>query len=51
MLPAYYDDLDQINFKIWQIIKDGVVNRHSSFHIPVMINSSENNIKNNCLML
>ena len=43
MLPAYYDDLDQINFKIWQMITDGVVNRHSSFHIPVMINSSENN--------
>ena len=43
MLPAYYDDLDQINFKIWQMITDGVVNRHSSFRIPVMINSSENN--------
>ena len=43
MLPAYYDDLDQINFKIWQMITDGVVNRHSSFHVPVMINSSENN--------
>ena len=43
MLPAYYDDLDQINFKIWQMITDGVVNRLSSFHVPVMINGSENN--------
>ena len=25
------------------MITDGVVNKHSSFHIPVMINSSENN--------
>jgi len=51
MLPAYYNDLNQINVKIWQMIKDGVTNRHSSFHIPIMINGSEKYVDGRIVVL
>jgi len=42
MQLAYYNNLDEINTKIWNMIKEGVTNRHFSFHIPIMINAQEN---------
>ena len=42
MQLAYYNNLDKINTKIWNMIKEGVTNRHFSFHIPIMINAQEN---------
>ena len=41
MQPAYYNDLDEIHKKIWDMITEGVKNRHHQFHIPVVVNSNE----------
>ena len=38
--PDYYNNLDKIYFKIWDMLKKGLKNRDSSFHIPVFICSS-----------
>ena len=40
--PDYYNNLDKIYSKIWDMLKKGLKNRDSSFHIPVFICSSNN---------
>ena len=35
--PNYYNDLDNIYLKIWDLLEKGLADRNSSFHIPVFI--------------
>ena len=35
--PDYYNDLDKVYLKIWQLLKIGLQNRDLPFHIPVFI--------------
>ena len=35
--PDYYNDLDKIYLKIWELLKIGLQNRDLPFHIPVFI--------------
>ena len=35
--PEYYNDLDKIYLKIWDLLEIGLANRDASFHIPVFI--------------
>ena len=35
--PDYYNDLDKVYLKIWELLKVGLQNRNLPFHIPVFI--------------
>ena len=35
--PEYYNDLDKIYLKIWDLLKNGLANRDASFHIPAFV--------------
>ena len=35
--PDYYNDLDKVYLKIWELLKMGLQNRNLPFHIPVFI--------------
>ena len=35
--PDYYNDLDKVYLKIWELLKIGLQNRDLPFHIPVFI--------------
>ena len=41
--PDYYNDLDKIYLKIWELLKIGLENRSLPFHIPVFICGEKNN--------
>ena len=36
-IPNYYNNLDKVYFKIWDLLSHGSVNRNSSFHLPIFI--------------
>ena len=40
--PDYYNDLDKVYSKIWELLKIGLQNRDAPFHIPVFICGNEN---------
>ena len=35
--PEYYNNLDKVYLKIWDLLKVGLENRDLPFHIPVFI--------------
>ena len=35
--PDYYNDLDKVYYKIWNLLNSGLKNRDAPFHIPVFI--------------
>ena len=39
--PDYYNDLDKIYLKIWNLLDLGLKNRNAPFHIPVFICGNE----------
>ena len=39
--PDYYNDLDKVYLKIWELLKIGLENRDLPFHIPVFICSDK----------
>ena len=39
--PNYYNDLDKIYLKIWDLLEKGLADRNSSFHIPVFITGNQ----------
>ena len=41
--PDYYNDLDKVYLKIWELLKVGLQNRDLPFHIPVFICGNKNN--------
>ena len=36
-IPDYYNNLDKIYIKIWNLLNSGLINRDSPFHLPVFI--------------
>ena len=40
--PYYYNDLDKIYSKIWDLLISGLKNRNAPFHIPVFISGNKN---------
>jgi len=40
--PDYYNDLDKVYLKIWDLLKIGLKNRNLPFHIPVFICGDKN---------
>ena len=51
MQPAYYENLEEIQKKLWTMLDDAVVNRRSPFRIPVFICADENNIDGRIVVL
>ena len=40
--PHYYNDLDKVYTKIWNLLNSGLQNRDAPFHIPVFISGEKN---------
>ena len=51
MQPAYYENLDEIQKKLWFMLDDAVVNRSSSFRIPVFICADQNEVDGRIVVL
>ena len=49
--PEYYNDLDKIYLKIWDLLEDGLKNRNSPFHIPVFISGNQNKFDGRIVVL
>ena len=49
--PNYYNDLDKIYLKVWDLLEKGLANRNSSFHIPVFITGNQNNFDGRIVVL
>jgi len=41
--PDYYNDLDKVYLKIWDLLKKGLEDRNAPFHIPVFISGNNDN--------
>jgi len=51
MQPAYYENLEEIQKKLWSMLDDAVVNRSSPFRIPVFICANQNDIDGRIVVL
>ena len=51
MQPAYYENLEEIQKKLWSMLDDAVINRSSPFRIPVFICADQNNIDGRIVVL
>ena len=51
MQPAYYENLKEIQKKLWSMLDDAVINRSSSFRIPVFICADQNDIDGRIVVL
>ena len=51
MQPAYYENLKEIQKKLWSMLDDAVVNRGSPFRIPVFICANQNEIDGRIVVL
>tara|TARA_B100000035_G_scaffold209382_1_gene179088 strand:- start:831 stop:1430 length:600 start_codon:yes stop_codon:yes gene_type:complete len=51
MLPAYYQNLEEIQIKLWSMLNDAVINRSSSFRIPVFICADQNDVDGRIVVL
>ena len=51
MQPAYYENLEEIQKKLWSLLDDAVVNRNSPFRIPVFICADQNDIDGRIVVL
>ena len=51
MQPAYYENLEEIQIKLWSMLDDAVINRSSSFRIPVFICADQNDIDGRIVVL
>ena len=49
--PDYYNDLDKVYSKIWELLKFGLANRNSPFHIPVFICGQKENFDGRIVVL
>ena len=49
--PIYYDDLDKVYLKIWDLLSNGLTNRDSTFHIPVFISGDQNKFDGRIVVL
>ena len=51
MLPAYYENFEEIKNKIWSMLDDAVTNRNSSFRIPVFICGDQSDFNGRIVVL
>ena len=51
MQPAYYENLEEIQKKLWSMLDDAVINRSSPFRIPVFICTEQNDIDGRIVVL
>ena len=51
MLPAYYENFEEIKSKIWSMLNDAVTNRNSSFRIPVFICGDQSDFNGRIVVL
>ena len=49
--PDFYNDLDKIYLKIWELLKTGLSNRDLPFHIPVFICGQDSNTDGRMVVL
>ncbi len=49
--PNYYNDLDKVYLKIWDLLDLGLKNRNAPFHIPVFICGEENKFAGRIVVL
>ena len=49
--PDYYNNLDKIYLKIWDLLKNGLLDRNAPFHIPVFISGSQNKFDGRIVVL
>ncbi len=49
--PDYYNDLDKIYLKIWELLKTGLKDRDAPFHIPVFISGNEDKFDGRIVVL
>jgi len=49
--PDYYNSLDKTYIKILDLLENGLLNRDSSFHIPVVISGENNNFDGRIVVL
>ena len=49
--PDFYNSLDKIYLKIWELLKTGLLNRDLPFHIPVFICGQDNNADGRMVVL
>ena len=49
--PDYYNNLDKIYSKIWDLLNLGLKNRNAPFHIPVFINGNQNKFEGRIIVL
>ena len=51
MQPAYYENLEEIQKKLWSMLDDAVINRSSPFRIPVFICTDQKDIDGRIVVL
>jgi pyridoxamine 5'-phosphate oxidase len=51
MQPAYYENFNEIEKKIWDMLNDAVSNRNSPFRIPVFICGDQSNFDGRIIVL
>ena len=51
MQPAYYENLEEIQKKLWSMLDDAVINRSSPFRIPVFICADQSDIDGRIVVL
>jgi 3-hydroxyisobutyrate dehydrogenase len=51
MQPAYYENFDEIEKKIWLMLNDSITNRSSPFRIPVFICGDQNDFDGRIVVL
>jgi pyridoxamine 5'-phosphate oxidase len=49
--PDYYNDLDKIYLKIWDLLKNGLADRNAPFHIPIFISGYQNKVDGRIVVL
>ena len=50
-IPDFYNSLDKIYLKIWELLKTGLLNRNLPFHIPVFICGQDSNADGRMVVL
>ena len=51
MQPAYYENFEEIQKKLWSMLDDAVINRSSPFRIPVFICTDQNEVDGRIVVL
>ena len=51
MQPAYYENLEEIQKKLWSMLDDAVINRNSPFRIPVFICTHQDEVDGRIVVL